>query len=483
MSKSSDDSSLAKTEFQGGQDAFYRGIGTVDIVFMVVAAVAPLGAAAIVVPTVFAQSGSIASPLYFIAAAAILCLFSVGFTLMSRYIQNAGAFYTYIQAGLGKMMGSGAASLALVSYLILMIGLYAYIGVASAAAASTYLSLIIPWWIWSFAFIGIVAFLGYRDIELSAKVLGVVLVLEVLAIFIVNFAIIFHGGAEGLSTAPLNVEKTMSGAPGLGLLFAFYAFLGFETIAVFRSEARDPDRAIPRATYAAVIFMGGLYAFSAWSQAVGIGVSKFLEIASADPAVVLPNLASQYVGTTMKDLIEVLLVTSFFACVLSFHNVVARYQFTLARGGLLPRALGTVHESHRSPSLSSLTVTVISFTILGALTVARLDPVTDIYTWFSGSATLGLVVLMTLTSLSVVVFHQREKMKDSIWSATVAPILSLIGLCTVLYLMVQNLEMLVGGRIAATCVLIATGLAFALGVSWAAMVKRRKPRDYAQMLE
>jgi amino acid transporter len=85
---------------------------------MVVAAVAPLGAACAVIPLVFALGGNASAPLYFLGAVVVLYLFAVGFTLMSRHVRNAGAFYSYVQAGLGKVPGAGTASLALASYVV-----------------------------------------------------------------------------------------------------------------------------------------------------------------------------------------------------------------------------------------------------------------------------------------------------------------------------------------------------------------------------
>ena len=157
----------------GAATLLSRGLGVRSIVFMVVAAVAPLGATAVVLPTVFALSGTAAAPVYFIGAAVLLCLFSVGFTLMGRHVQDAGAFYTYVQAGLGRMAGAGAAGVALVSYLALLIALFSYLGVAASAVLESYLHLSVTWWALSLVGVAIVALLGYRDVELSAKVLGV----------------------------------------------------------------------------------------------------------------------------------------------------------------------------------------------------------------------------------------------------------------------------------------------------------------------
>lgn len=473
----------ARREPQDGQEALLqRGLGVVSIVFMVVAAVAPLGASTVVLPTVFALSGNPTAPVYFIAAALVLVLFSVGFTLMGRHVQNAGAFYTYVQAGLGRPAGAGAATLALASYLVFLVSLYAYLGVAASAVLHTYLGVTVSWWVLAFAGCLIVAFLGYRDVELSAKVLGLVLVLEVLLIAVVDLAVVVHGGASGLSAAPLDPRRALDGAPGLGLMFAFFAFVGFEATAVFRTEAANPNRTIPRATYGAVGFIGVLYALTAWAQAVGVGSGKVAVAAAADPANLMVNLSARYVGSAFRDTVQILLVTSIFACALSVHNVVTRYQFNLAGGGLLSERLGQVHPTHRAPSRASLVATVISAVALGSMTVCGLDPVTQIYTWFSGAATLGILVLMAVTSLAVIVFHRRHRGRSPVWQTTVAPVLALLGLGAVVCLAVDNLPLLVGGHTAAVAVCLGIVVCFGGGVTVAAIARARSPEACEQML-
>ncbi len=43
---------------------------------------------------------------------------------------------------------------------------------------------------------------------------------------------------------------------GSVLALAFGAFIGFEATAIYREEARTPNRTVPRATYVAVGFLG-----------------------------------------------------------------------------------------------------------------------------------------------------------------------------------------------------------------------------------
>lgn len=463
----------SRTNPLGQEPHLPRALRTVSIIFMVVAAVAPLGAASVVLPTIFAASENPVSPLYIVGAGVILCVFAVGFTQMGRNVRNAGAFYTYIQAGLGRSAGAAAASLALASYVALLVAIYAYFGFFAAVLLEGYAGVSAPWWILSLMCIALVGALGYHDVDLSAKVLGGLLVLEILVIVTVDVAIIARGGASGLSAAPLDVSQAFEGAPGLGLMFAFFAFVGFEATAVFRSEAFDPDRTIPRATYGAILLIVLLYGVTSWAQAVGVGTDRVVGEATSNPAGFMLSLSYTYVGQAFQHVFQVLLLTSVIACLLSFHNVVTRYQFNLAHGGLLPRRLGRVNSKHHAPSNSSIVVTTVCVAILGSLAMLGLEPVAEIYTWLSGSGTLGVIILMALTSLAVVVYFRRRGNRGPVWKVVIAPVLSLAGLSCVAYLAINNLPLLLGGRSVGVVVCAAITACLVVGAVVSAI--RRSP--------
>lgn len=459
-----------------------RGLGAGSIVFMVVAAAAPLAVVTASVPIIISVSGSAAAPQFFLIAMAILALFSVGFTAMSRYVPNAGAFYSYIQRGLGRHVGVGAAALALGSYGVMLIGLYTYLGVATSKLL-TAVHIGIPWWASAIGWVCLVGVLGYRDIELSSKVLGVLLIAETLAVVFVDAGVIRAGGAGGLSLAPLSPSEFATGAPSLGLMFAFFCFIGFEATAVFRNEARDPDRTIPRATYTAVVFIGLFYALAAWAVVEGLGVDRAVKVATAEPENVVQNLASTYVSPILTDVIEVLLVTSFFACVLSFHNVITRYQFTLATKGLLPAALAEIDERHRTPSRSSLVFTVISLAAMVAVALIGWDPIKQTYMWFSGASTLGLIALMAMTSLAVIVFFRTRQHGAGVWHTVIAPGLSFVALTAILLLVIGNFSLLVGSTTTAVVLGGLIAATFTAGIVVAERVRRRHPDRYQALVQ
>ena len=110
--------------------------------------------------------------------------------------------------------------------------------------------------------LAIVALLGYRHIELSAKVLGVALVLEISIVVVLDLAIVASPGPSRPDVGLLPPRRVHQRPLGIAVLFALTGFIGFEATAVFRDEARDPERTIPRATYAAVIIIGAFYAMT-----------------------------------------------------------------------------------------------------------------------------------------------------------------------------------------------------------------------------
>lgn len=434
-----------------------RSLGVAGIVLMVVAAAAPITVVVANFPLILLESGSIGAPLMILAATLILLLFAVGFTWMTPHVPDAGAFYAYVHQGLGRRAGLGTAAVALLSYVLLTVSMTCYLGVQAGNLLALWTGIELPWWLISAVMIAVVGVLAHRRIDLSAAVLGVVLVLEILAVLAIDLGVLASG--RELTPVPFSPAEALSGAPGLGLLFAFLGFFGFEATAVFRHEARDPLRTIPRATYVAVLLIGVLYTVSSWLVISGLGAEDALDAAAASPDSVVVALAGDVVAPIMRDVTQILVVTSMFACMLGFHNIVARYLFTLGRRGVLPSALGQVHPVHRAPSRASLTVTGITAAIVLVSALAQLDPVVEIYTWYSGLGAIGVIAMMALTALAVLRFGGRRA-----GALTLAATgLGGLGLFVVLGISLANFPLMVGGTVAAiVCAALLVG-AFVLG--------------------
>lgn len=435
-------------------------LSTGSIVFMVIAAAAPLTVIGGNVPLAIGSGNGAGAPVGFVIAAVVLLVFSIGFVTMTPHVKKAGAFYSYVTQGLGGRLGMGTAYVALVAYTAVQVGIYGYMGWAVDDLVTFYGGPEVPWWAYAFGAVAVVALLGYRHIELSSKVLGVALVLEIAIVVALDAAVVVRGGAHGISGTSFTPGAIASGPLGVAVLFALTGFIGFEATAVFRDEAKDPERTIPRATYLAVLIIGVFYALSCWALVEAVGPDHAVAVANktlAGNGNMLLDSADQYLGRALRDVMQVLLCTSLFACVLSFHNVVARYQFVLARSGNFPRALGRVHPRHHAPSVSSVVQTATALVLVGAFTLAGLDPLVGVFGSMAGVAALGMVVLMLLTSLAVLVWFARNPgpAAGRVGRTVIAPALAAIGLGVSLWLLLSNFTLVTGGSAEAGVVLAA----------------------------
>lgn len=461
--------------------SLHGNLGVSAIVFMVLAAAAPLTVIGGNVPLAVGLGNGPGAPVGFLIAAAVLLLFSVGFVTMTPYVKEAGAFFSYATEGLGHRFGMGVAAVALVAYTAIQVGIYGYFGWAANDTMRFYGGPEIPWPVYSFIILGCVAYLGYRHIDLSARVLGVALVLEVSIVVLIDLIIFATGGKEGINFTSFTAGAVGSGSLGIAVLFALTGFIGFEATAIFRDEARDPARTIPRATYLSVLIIGGFYALTTWALVLGAGVADIKGVAEATLAGKANLLLDQTLaslGKIGRDLVNVLLLSSLFACVLSFHNVIARYQHALARKGALPRRLAAVHDRHGSPAFSSLVQTATAIVIVAMFAVLGIDPLVGVFGSMAGVATMGMIILMLSTSASVLAFFNArpELTASRQWSTRIAPILAILGLAGCLFLVVTNFTLITGGSVAVSVFLaIIPILAFVAGT----VIGRRSGRDAA----
>ncbi|QEP08040.1 APC family permease [Glutamicibacter sp. ZJUTW] len=419
------------------------------LVVMIIAASAPLTAVAGGVTTNYAVTGMESVPLSFLIIGAILLVFSIGYTAMSRYIPNAGAFYAYIAQGLGGAAGVGAAMVALLSYNLMQIGIYGMFGFAAASFANASFGTAIPWWAMALVAWAVVGFLGMNRVDFSVKVLGIVVAAEFLVVIIYNIMAFAFAPEAPQPAASFNVADAV--APGMGAVMAFTiaAFMGFESGTIYNEEVKDPVRTARRATMIAVVIIACFYAFSAFAVAVGEGASNVIG-ASAELG---PDLIFAFFGANAPawfvDLANILFITSLFAALLAFHNVIARYFYAMGRGGALPKFLAITSRTTHAPVAGSLAQSTLGLVVIAIFAVISQgkDPmyvVFTMFTWMTNSAAYGLVLLMALTSFAVIGYFKRKQSSESLATRVIAPLVSGIALAYVFAQIVINFDILLG---------------------------------------
>ncbi|GIE99478.1 amino acid permease [Paractinoplanes rishiriensis] len=431
------------------------------------------------VSTALAVTGLLGVPIAIIAVATILMIFVVGYLAMARHIPNAGAFYAYVAHGIGRPFGVGTSWLALATYNAFQLCCYGGFGAAIAVPlAQQWFGIDLPWFMAAFAVWLLVAVLGANEISLSEKVLVVLVVAETILVVLYSAAIMATPGFgfTGAAVAPSNLW-----APGAGTLIVIgmTAFAGVEQSAVYIEESKNPRRTIPVATYATIATIAAVYVFAAWVQ-ISAGGAQIIDRAAAEGADLFFNQTAVVLGAAVVDVGHVLLGTSLIAALLAFHNAVARYTFALGREGVLPRVFGRCTRKG-APRNASLAQTGLAFGVLVLYAVAGWDPLVQLFYWGSTSGGLGVLLLITATSIAVIGFFARDTHGETLWHRLFAPLLAVVILLGVSWLAVTNLPTLFGveaGTGPAKVVPVAFLIIFAAGICWGLILRRARPGVY-----
>jgi amino acid transporter len=456
-------------------------LGVPSVVFFGVAGAAPLTVIIGAISAIYAIIGNTAVPIVYLVVAAILSVFTVGFVAMSRHIVNSGAFYSYISHGLGRVIGVGAAFVALPAYSLMQIGLFGLFGSAAAGILAA-IGLQVSWYACAIAAWAVVAVLGLLWVDLSGKVLAVLLIAEISVVLLYDLVMVLHPAGGHVSLSTLSPVQLFTPEVSSMLVLAIAGFVGFEATVVLSEEAKDPKRTIARATHWAVLLAGLLCGLSAWAMSVNTGPDRIVATAQAHKTDLVFALVAPHIPAFLVDIGYVLFMTSVFAALLAFHAAVARYQFALGREGVLSAAWGRTHPRTGAPLLGSITQSLLALGVLTAYAAAGAEPIRYVFAWLTTIGGLGVLILMWSASAAVIAFFVRERRGENIWRAQIAPFLAFLLLTVVLAATIIGFgELLQVSGNSPFQWLIPTlyGLVAAIGFIWALVMRAARPEAYA----
>lgn len=462
-----------------------NAIGTRDIVFMLVSAAAPLTIVVGIAPLALAVGG-VGAPVIYIAAALGLSLFAIGFMALTRHVKSYSGFYGYIAKSLGRVIGLGSGLTAWMSYNGIQIGLYGLLGIQADLAMKSLTGIELPWWAYAVVAIGAVWYLGWRGIDVGAKVLAVLLTLETAIVALVAAYVLAQGGAEGIGFESFSPDAIFSPQFAAVIALGFSAFMGFESGALYREEARDPDRSVPRATYISIAFIGAFYAFAVWVivQAFGPKTIQAFAAGHLDTGDTAYIMAGTFAGEWCVNLMSVLIVTSIFASQLSFHNTINRYTLSLSREGIFPKRSGRISPRHGTPSAAGFEQTLLSLVLVAGAALLQLDPFTQFLIWANTPGVVGILLLQALTGVGVVVFFARRKNNGLRWYVIPSAVAASLIMIVVAYLMMDNAELITGlpdGDPINTILLVTAPLVCVAGIILAIVLRRVNPLAYQRI--
>ena len=480
-----------------------KAIGLIGVLFLTVTGAAPISAMLFNVPIAVGWGNGIGAPAAFLFATIVLTIFSVGFAAMARKVTAVGGFYSFISHGLGRPLGMGMGFASIVAYCVFeasLAGGFAYFGNADF---KEWFGADIPWPVFALAMVAGIAILSYFDVKVSVIVLGAALIGEVIILIIFDLGAIFSstsnfqlaalnpvnafGGFEAITRA--DGTQLAAGAAAIGLFFAFWSWVGFEMAPNYGEESRDPKRIVPMSLYISVIGLGVFYTITSWCA---LSAYPTVEDAIAQGQVAssefyLTPIAAN-VGTWARHVMQILILTSAFACGMAFHNTAARYIYSLAREGVLHSGMAKTHASYKSPHVASCTQSVLAAIILVLFMVlaGTNDPTQQAYLMIYGlMALLGTSLVLfaqAIVSLAIIVYFRTHHPEDHHWFETlVAPLISFVAQIIVIWMLFANIDFLGGGLAFANWILWINIAVIAIGILGALWLKSAKPQVYDQL--
>ncbi len=353
-----------------------------------------------------------ATPFVYLACLVAILVVASGIVEMARELPSAGAFYTYVSRGLGPRAGFITGGLMFVAYALLPPAELGLIGSYVQTTLRTEAHIDVPWWL-----IGIVP-AGGDD---RARRRGHPRVAADRA------DPVRHRGRRGLPArdhrgrarrparavpAPAQPRPPRPhGFHGLatGFVFAALSFVGFEAAATLGDEVRNPRRLVPRAILLSSAFVGLIYVFCVWAEVNGLGPAATNRLNGASTP--WNDLASTY-ASWLKWPVIVASVSSMFAVMINSANGIARILNTMAREGLLPRALAAVDPRRLTPARATLVTGAFAIgcaLIVGAIGGGLNDPVggSNVYGYLGFLLTLGVLPVYALTNLATARYFAR----------------------------------------------------------------------------
>src|SRR5438309_1628235 len=389
-----------------------NAVGLAPTLFQSITHMAPAAAVAfsIIVGAPYA-GGSLPLSVLLALVACLLVAISIG--QLGRHLPSAGGLYTYVSHGLGSSVGFLVAWGFMMAEPIVAPLLYLIFGNVISANLNSHLGT--PTWLWApFAVLAglIVWFLTYRGVRFSTRTgvgLGLFEILVFLALALT--LAVAAGSGNTLSVFAANTGN----AKGLGsvfpaMIFAVLAFIGFEAAAPLAEEATEPRRTVPRAVFLSCLLIGLFYLFCYYGATVYFGPDKmadpkagFLTLNGGDP---WTGLASKVWGAGFI-LVILAVANSAIANANAGVNAATRVGFSLARIGLLPRALASIHPTHRTPYVAVHVQAVGGIVLAVVLGFATGGPLSA-FALLGTVATIIIVSIYILINLSNIAFYWRE---------------------------------------------------------------------------
>jgi amino acid transporter len=284
---------------------------------------------------------------------------------LARRHPEAGSYFVYIGRNFGPMTGAMAGWCMILAYITtaaaVVFGFPLFLGNFLAVFHITLSNTLLT--VFSVAFIGLVTYAAFRDIQVSSRV-GLVLETISIGIIIIITAIVVGKHGTVVDPTQLDLSKLHFGGVMSAMAFAVFSFVGFESAATLAKESANPHRNVPFAVIGSAAVAGIFFTVMAYFMVLGMNDNAGAIGGSSSPFADMTNAAKL---PWAAGVVYFAAMISAFACALACINASSRMLYSMGRYQFLHGSMGLVHKTHKTPYMAVLASAVITLVLFFAL--------------------------------------------------------------------------------------------------------------------
>ena len=387
-------------------------------------------------------TAGIAAPLTIIVAGIAIALLGNTLSQFARAIPSTGGFISFVGKTFGGTSAVTTALLCGAGYIIAISSVLAICGGYLSLMLSYYFSVSIPWVLFSVVFTVGAIFMMVRGVAVSTKLAGFFFGFEMLVLVVVSIAALIKNGGH-LSAVPFEPSHITNGFSGLaaGFPLAVYLFIGWENSAALAEETDNPRRNVPRAVYLSIALMLVGYVLYAYATATGFKYN----VTALNSAIIPFINVSHDVASWLALIAWIAGITSTLGVLISAVNSQCRLVFNAGREGLLPRWLGQVHPTRRTPVNAIFAFVAIATVIIAVWALLHLiggdSGSMSALNFFVESSTMGTILILVvyfLSNLALPFYYRKYRPQEfNVLKHAVLPVLGMIAIAVPVYYLVK----------------------------------------------
>ncbi len=383
-------------------------------------------------------TAGVAAPLTIIVAGIAIALLGNTLSQFSRAHPSTGGFISYVGKTFGGTSAVTTALLVGAGYIIAISSVLAICGGYISIVLNYYFGWNVPWVVFSVIFTLGAMYMMFRGVTVSTKLAGLFFGFEMLVLIVVSVAAIIKNGGH-LSAVPFEPSHITNGFSGLaaGFPLAVYLFIGWENSAALAEETSDPRRNVPRAVFLSIALMVVGYVLYAYATATDF---KYNVTALGNAAIPFINV-SHNIAAWLSFFAWIAGITSTLGVLISAVNSQARLIFNAGREGLLPRWLGKVHPTRRTPVNAMSAFVAIATVIIAVWALLHLiggdSGSMSALNFFVESSTMGTILVLVvyfLSNLALPFYYRKFRPQEfNVVKHAVLPVLGMIAIGVPVY--------------------------------------------------